>query len=178
MINRARWAVLALAAGLTVAACSSGAAATQPPNLEGTKWRVVEIAGAAHVRANPPTVSFGQGPHPWRQRLQHVLRQPDDGPGDDRRGSINSTLRLCEGDVGAIETQFMRALVGATSFAFDGGNTWSRRHRRRGAAHRLALRTRVESPSSARPSDGRAPTSGKPVERREESRAHQRRVAR
>jgi len=44
MINRARRAVLALAAGLTVAACSSGVAATQPPNLEGTKWRVVEIA--------------------------------------------------------------------------------------------------------------------------------------
>jgi heat shock protein HslJ len=119
MINRARWAVLALAAGLTVAACSSGPAATQPPNLEGTKWRVVEIAGAPTYGANPPTVSFGKGRirgdsgyNTFSAKLTMDQTAID-------VGSINSTLRLCEGDVGAIETQFMRALVGATSFAFD-----------------------------------------------------------
>jgi heat shock protein HslJ len=119
MINRARWAVLALAAGLTVAACSSGAAATQPPNLEGTKWRVVEIAGAPTYGANPPTVSFGKG----RIRGDSGCNTFSANLTLDQTtidvGSINSTLRLCEGDVGAIETQFMRALVGATSFAFD-----------------------------------------------------------
>jgi heat shock protein HslJ len=119
MINRARWAVLALATGLTVAACSSGAAATQPPNLEGTKWRVVEIAGAPTYGANPPTVSFGKG----RIRGDSGCNTFSANLTMDQTaidvGSINSTLRLCEGDVGAIETQFMRALVGATSFAFD-----------------------------------------------------------
>ena len=119
MINRARWAVLALAAGLTVAACSPGAAATQPPNLEGTKWRVVEIGGAPTYGANPPTVSFGNG----RIRGDSGCNTFSANLKMDQTaidvGSINSTLRLCEGDVGAIETQFMRALVGATSFAFD-----------------------------------------------------------
>ena len=119
MINGARWAVLALAAGLTVAACSSGAGATQPPNLEGTKWRVVEIAGAPTYGANPPTVSFGKGRirgdsgcNTFSANLTMEQMTID-------VGSINSTLRLCEGDVGEIETQFMRALVGANSFAFD-----------------------------------------------------------
>jgi heat shock protein HslJ len=119
MINRARWAVLALAAGLTIAACSPGAAATQPPNLEGTKWRVVEIAGAPTYGANPPTVSFGNG----RIRGDSGCNTFSANLKMDQTvidvGSINSTLRLCEGDVGAIETEFMRALVGATSFAFD-----------------------------------------------------------
>ena len=119
MINRARRAVLALAAGLTVAACSSGVAATQPPNLEGTKWRVVEIAGAPTFGANPPTVSFGKG----RLRGDSGCNKFSASVAMDQAtidvGSINSTLRLCDGDVGEIETQFMRALVGATPFAFD-----------------------------------------------------------
>ena len=119
MINRARWVVLALAAGLTVAACSSGVAATKPPNLEGTKWRVVEIAGAPTFGANPPTVSFGKG----RLRGDSGCNKFSASVAMDQAtidvGSINSTLRLCDGDVGEIETQFMRALVGATSFAFD-----------------------------------------------------------
>ena len=119
MINRARWAVLALAAGLTVAACTSGAVATQPPNLEGTKWRVVEIAGAPTYGANPPTVSFGKG----RIRGDSGCNTFSANLTMDQTaidvGSINSTLRLCDGDIGAIETQFLRALVGATSFAFD-----------------------------------------------------------
>jgi len=119
MINRARWAVLALAAGLTVAACSSGAAATQPPNLEGTKWRVVEIAGAPTYGANPPTVSFGKGRIRGDSGCNTFSANLTMDQATIDVGSINSTLRLCEGDVGEIETQFMRALVGATSFAFD-----------------------------------------------------------
>ena len=119
MINRARWAWLALAAGLTVAACSSGAAATQAPNLEGTKWRVVEIGGAPTYGGNPPTVSFGNG----RIRGDSGCNTFSANVTLDRMsidvGSINSTLRLCEGDVGDVETQFMRALIGATSFSFD-----------------------------------------------------------
>jgi heat shock protein HslJ len=119
MINRARWAWLALAACLTIAACSSGATATQPPNLEGTKWRVIEIAGAPTYGANPPTVTFGKG----RIRGDSGCNTFSANVTMDQQaidvGSINSTLRLCEGDVGDIETQFMRALVGASSFSFD-----------------------------------------------------------
>ena len=119
MINRARWAVLALAAGLTVAACSSGVAATQPPNLDGTKWRVVEIAGAATYGANPPTVSFGNGRIRGDSGCNRFSANVTMDQATIDVGSINSTLRMCEGDVGQIETQFMRALVGASSFAFD-----------------------------------------------------------
>ena len=119
MINRARWGLLALAAGLAVAACSSGAAATQPPNLEGTKWRVVEIAGAPTYGANPPTVSFGKGRIRGDSGCNTFSANLTMDQAAIDVGSINSTLRLCEGDVGAIETQFMRALVGATSFTFD-----------------------------------------------------------
>ena len=85
MINRARRAVLALAAGLTVAACSSGVAATQPPNLEGTKWRVVEIAGAPTYGANPPTVSFGKGRIRGDSGCNTFSANLTIGPGDDRR---------------------------------------------------------------------------------------------
>ena len=78
----------------------------------------------AHVRGQPADGLVRQGPDPWRQWLEHVLRQPDDGPGDDRRGIDQLDAAPCEGDVGAIETQFMRALVGATSFAIDEEGTW------------------------------------------------------
>ena len=119
MINRVRRAVLALAAVLTVAACSSGSAATQPPNLDGTKWRVVEIAGAPTYGANPPTVSFGNGRIRGDSGCNTFTANLTVDQTTIDVGSINSTLRLCEGDVGQIETQFMRALVGASSFAFD-----------------------------------------------------------
>ncbi len=119
MINRARPAVLALAAGLTVAACSSGVAATQPPNLEGTKWRVVEIAGAPTYGANPPTVSFGKGRIRGDSGCNTFSANLTLDQATIDVGSVSSTLRLCEGDVGAIETQFMRALVGANSFTVD-----------------------------------------------------------
>jgi len=119
MINRARWVVLALATGLTVAACSSGVAATKPPNLEGTKWRVVEIAGAPTFGANPPTVSFGKGRIRGDSGCNTFSANVTMDQATIDVGSINSTLRMCEGDVGSIETQFMRALVGASSFAFD-----------------------------------------------------------
>jgi heat shock protein HslJ len=33
--------------------------------------------------------------------------------------STSSTLRLCEGDVAATETLFMRALIGASALSFD-----------------------------------------------------------
>jgi len=119
MINRARWVVLALAAGLTVVACSSGVAATKPPNLEGTKWRVVEIAGAPTFGANPPTVSFGKGRIRGDSGCNTFSANVTMDQAAIDVGSINSTLRMCEGDIGSIETQFMRALVGASSFAFD-----------------------------------------------------------
>jgi hypothetical protein len=94
MKNRARWAgCAAFVAALAVAGCSSGDAATQPPNLSGTNWRVIEIAGE-------PT--FG------------TLDQMSIDV-----GSISSTLRLCEGDVAATETLFMRALIGASALSFD-----------------------------------------------------------
>ena len=119
MINRARSAVLALAAALTVAACSSGVAATKPPNLEGTKWRVVEIAGAPTFGAKPPTVSFGKGRLRGDSGCNTFSANVTMDQATIDVGSINSTLRMCEGDVGSIETQFMRALVEASSFTFD-----------------------------------------------------------
>lgn len=120
MMNRTRWAgVAALAAAVAIAGCSSGTAATTPPSLDGTTWRVIEIAGQPTFGSNPPTVTFGNG------RIRgdsgcNTFSAPItlEFPTIDV-GSINSTLRLCEGDVGDTETQFMRALIGATAVSFD-----------------------------------------------------------
>ena len=178
MINRARWAVLALAAGLTVAACSSGVAATKPPNLEGTKWRVVEIAGAPDVRRQPADGLVRQGPYPRRQRLQQVLARTSRGPGDDRRGvdqlDAAHVRGRCRRDRDAVHARARRGDLVRVRRRREPG---PRRRRRRGAADRLALRTRVGSPSSARPSDGRAPRRGNPWNGVRKVRAPQRRVA-
>jgi heat shock protein HslJ len=120
MMNRARWTgVTVLAAALAVAGCSSGAAATQPPDLNGTNWRVVEIAGAPTFGNNPPTVSFRNG----RIRGDSGCNTFTADVALDQTtidvGEISSTLRLCEGDVGTTETSFMRALIGASTLSFD-----------------------------------------------------------
>jgi heat shock protein HslJ len=119
-MNRARWTgVAALAAALAVAGCSSGAAATQPPDLNGTNWRVIEIAGAPTFGSNPPTVSFRNG----RIRGDSGCNTFTADVALDQTtidvGEISSTLRLCEGDVGTTETSFMRALIGASTLSFD-----------------------------------------------------------
>ena len=123
MMNRARSAGLTLLAATALAACSSGAAATPATSLFGTTWRVVDIAGQPTFGNNPPTITFREGrlrgnsgcnPVSAPSTLEHPVI---DG------GSINSTLRLCEGDVAATETLFMRALIGANRVSFDdGGN--------------------------------------------------------
>ena len=72
----------------------------------------------------------------------------------------------------------MRALVGATSFAFDAeGNLVLDGNGGEVQLDRLALRTRVESTWSARRSDGRAPRRGNPWNGVRKVRAPQRRVA-
>jgi len=120
MMTRTRWVGgAALVAALALAGCSSGDAATPQPSILGTTWRVVEIAGQPTYGSNPPTISFRDG------RLRgdsgcNTFTAPvtlDQSTID--VGSINSTLRLCEGDVGTTETDFMRALIGATSVRFD-----------------------------------------------------------
>ena len=121
MKNRAGWAgVTALAAALAVAGCSTGAAATQPPNLSGTNWRVVEIAGAPTFGSNPPTVSFRDGRIRGDSGCNTFTADVTLDQMTIDVGSINSTLRYCEGDVAETETQFMRALIGATTLSFDG----------------------------------------------------------
>src|SRR5262245_58346046 len=109
MKNRARWAGLAaLLAVLAVAGCSSGEAATQPPNLNGTTWRVVEIAGVPTFNGNPPTITFRNG----RIRGDSGCNTFSADVTLDQLtidvGEINSTLRMCEGELGETETQFMR----------------------------------------------------------------------
>jgi heat shock protein HslJ len=120
MNNRARWTgIAALAVALAVAGCSMGSAATPPPNLEGTKWRVVEIAGQPTLGGNPPTLSFGADRIRGDTGCNTFSAGVDLGPGTIDVSSINSSLRLCEGRIGETETQFMRALVGAKTIAFD-----------------------------------------------------------
>jgi putative lipoprotein len=120
MKNRARWAgVAALVAALAVAGCSSGAAATQPPNLNGTNWRVVEIAGEPTFGSNPPTISFRNGRIRGDSGCNTFTADVTLDQTTIDVGSISSTLRLCEGAVGATETLFMRALIGATALSFD-----------------------------------------------------------
>jgi putative lipoprotein len=120
MKNRARWAgIAALVAALAVAGCSSGAAATQPPNLNGTNWRVVEIAGEPTFGSNPPTISFRNGRIRGDSGCNTFTADVTLDQTTIDVGSISSTLRLCEGAVGATETLFMRALIGATALSFD-----------------------------------------------------------
>ena len=120
MKNRARWAGLAaLVAALAVAGCSSGDAATQPPNLNGTNWRVVQIAGEPTFGNNPPTISFRNGRIRGDSGCNTFTADVTLDQMTIDVGSISSTLRLCEGDVAATETQFMRALIGASVMSFD-----------------------------------------------------------
>jgi putative lipoprotein len=120
MKNRARWAGLAgLVAALAVAGCSSGDAASQPPNRNGTNWRVVQIAGEPTFGNNPPTISFRNGRIRGDSGCNTFTADVTVDQMTIDVGSISSTLRLCEGDVGATETQFMRALIGATALSFD-----------------------------------------------------------
>ena len=120
MKNRARWAGLAaLVAALAVTGCSSGDAATPPPNLNGTQWRVVEIAGEPTFGSNPPTISFRNGRIRGDSGCNTFSADVTLEQMTIDVGSISSTLRLCEGDVGATETMFMRALIGASSLSFD-----------------------------------------------------------
>ena len=120
MKNRARWAgIAALVAALAVAGCSSGAAATQPPNLNGTNWRVVEIAGEPTFGSNPPTISFRNGRIRGDSGCNTFTADVTLDQMTIDVGSISSTLRLCEGEVGATETLFMRALIGASALSFD-----------------------------------------------------------
>jgi heat shock protein HslJ len=120
MKNRAPWAgVAALAATLAVAGCSSGAAATQAPNLNGTNWRVIEIAGEPTFGNNPPTISFRNGRIRGDSGCNTFTADVTFDQMKIDVGSISSTLRLCEGDVATTETLFMRALIGATALSFD-----------------------------------------------------------
>ena len=120
MKNRARSAGLAAVfAAVAVAGCSSGDAATPPPNLNGTQWRVVEIAGEPTFGGNPPTISIRQGRNRGDSGCNTLTADVTLDQMTIDVGSISSTLRLCEGDLGTTETQFMRALIGATALSFD-----------------------------------------------------------
>jgi putative lipoprotein len=120
MKNRARWAgCAAFVAALAVAGCSSGDAATQPPNLSGTNWRVIEIAGEPTFGSNPPTISFRNGRIRGDSGCNTFTADVTLDQMSIDVGSISSTLRLCEGDVAATETLFMRALIGASALSFD-----------------------------------------------------------
>jgi putative lipoprotein len=120
MKNQARWAgVAALAAAVAVAGCSSGAAATPAPDLNGTNWRVIEIAGSPTFGSNPPTVSFRNGRIRGDSGCNTFTADVALNQATIDVGEINSTLRLCEGDVGTIETSFMRALIGASTLSYD-----------------------------------------------------------
>ena len=120
MKNRGRWAaVAALVAVLAVAGCSTGAAATQPPNLDGTSWRVIAIGGAPTFGSNPPTVSFRNGRIRGDSGCNTFTADVALEQAVIDVGEISSTLRMCDGDVAVVETSFMRALIGATSMSFD-----------------------------------------------------------
>jgi putative lipoprotein len=120
MKNRARWTGLAaLGAALAIAGCSSGDAATQPPNLSGTTWRVIEIAGEPTYGSNPPTISFRNGRIRGDSGCNTFTADVTLEQMSIDVGSISSTLRLCEGDVATTETLFMRALIGANAMSFD-----------------------------------------------------------
>ena len=120
MTNRGRLAIGAVLAGaVLLAGCGAGTAPTEPPSLEGTTWRVVEIAGQATLGANPPAMTFGSGRIRGDTGCNTFSAAVTVEPGIIDVAGINSTLRLCDGQVGQIETSFMRALVSARTLSFD-----------------------------------------------------------
>jgi heat shock protein HslJ len=102
-----------------LAGCSSGSAATPAPALGGSIWRAVEIDGRAVLGGPPPELRF------------NGTRIRADGGCNTFSGSftlegdridfagLNSTLRMCDGPAGEIETSFLRALIGVTTMSFD-----------------------------------------------------------
>jgi heat shock protein HslJ len=112
-------AVAALALAVTLAGCGPGPTPTPAPALEGTAWRVAEIGGAAVPGGNPPELRFTGG----RIRADggcNTFSGSFTLEGDRIDfGDMSSTLRLCEGPLGEIETSFLRALIGSTSVSYD-----------------------------------------------------------
>jgi len=119
MHDRMRGA-LGLALGIAVlsGACSSGVAATAPPEVEGTTWRAVEIDGLPTL-GKRPEMSIDGGRLRGDTGCNAVSAAVTLTEGQIDIGDVNSTLRLCQGEAGEVETRFLRALVGATSVSFD-----------------------------------------------------------
>ncbi|HSK53411.1 MAG TPA: META domain-containing protein [Clostridia bacterium] len=120
MRNRARPGVgAALVFAFALAGCSSGAPPTPAPALGGSVWRAIEIDGRAVLGGPPPELRFNG----TRIRADGGCNTFSgsftlDGNRIDFAG-INSTLRMCDGPVGEIETSFLRALIGVTTMSFD-----------------------------------------------------------
>jgi len=112
--------VLGLALGIAVlsGACAAGVAATAPPEVEGTTWRAVEIGGLPTL-GKRPELSIGGGRLRGDTGCNAVTATVTLSDGQIDIGDVNSTLRLCQGEAGEVETRFLRALVGATSVSFD-----------------------------------------------------------
>jgi putative lipoprotein len=80
---------------------------------------VAALAGEPTCGSNPPTISFRNGRIRGDSGCNTFSADVTLEQMTIDVGSISSTLRLCEGDVGATETMFMRALIGASSLSFD-----------------------------------------------------------
>ena len=119
LILRFRRVAIVAALAVAVAACGSPPAEVVQLTLDGTAWRAVDIDGEPTVGGSEPTIEFAG------ERVKgsggcnafggsFVLDGTTISVGD-----IGSTLRLCAGDIGEVETRFMRALISVQTAAVD-----------------------------------------------------------
>jgi heat shock protein HslJ len=106
--------------GFIVLGCSAVPAALPGRTLEGTSWRAVSIDTVTTMVSNAPTLTFATGrlrgsggcnTYSGTFSLQDGALDID---------GLRATLKQCETSTSEMERQFMRALVSATTVAFEG----------------------------------------------------------
>ncbi len=116
---RAAVAGVMLAVAVVAAGCGSEPQEVAQVSLDGTHWRAIDIDGEPTVGGSEPTIEFA-GTRVKGSGGCNAFGGSFTVDGTAITvGDIGSTLKLCEGEVGEIETRFMRALLGAQSADVD-----------------------------------------------------------
>jgi heat shock protein HslJ len=101
---------------------SEGAGNGAIGSLEGTGWRVLQVAGVVPEAGNEPTIAFRGGEALGSTGCNEYGGPVTiDGLAIDV-GDLTQTLRLCEGPVGEMEIAFVQALTEAEALVPQGAN--------------------------------------------------------
>jgi heat shock protein HslJ len=114
--------VLVLAACDAVETPPTGPPNEQPAGLAGTAWRAAFVAGRATVAGHEPTITFGPdrvtgsgGCNGFGGSYTYV-------DGVLTFGQMATTLALCSGAIGSMETAFAQILASVQRVSIDGSD--------------------------------------------------------